>query len=50
MKHFMDISVSRPCIRDNIGRDNIGRRQHWKGQHWKETMLGPEMIQVLTIG
>jgi hypothetical protein len=32
MKHFMDISVSRPCIGtmlegDNIGRDNFGRKQ-----------------------
>jgi hypothetical protein len=39
-----------PLYRDNIGRDNVGRRQLWKGQHWKETTLGPEMIQVLTIG
>jgi hypothetical protein len=39
MKHFMDISVSRPCIGitlegtmlegDNFGRDNIGRKQRW---------------------
>jgi hypothetical protein len=39
IKHFMDISVSRPCIEttlegttlegDNIGRDNVGRKQHW---------------------
>jgi hypothetical protein len=32
MKHFMDISVSRPCIRttlegDNIGRNYVGRKQ-----------------------
>jgi hypothetical protein len=55
MKHFIDISVSHPCIGttlegDNIGRYNVGRRQCWKGQLWKETTLGPEMIQVLTIG
>jgi hypothetical protein len=39
MKHFMDISVSRPCIGttlegttlegDNIRRDNVGRKQRW---------------------
>jgi hypothetical protein len=44
MKHFMDISVSRPCIgttlegttlegdnigRDNVERDNVGRKQRW---------------------
>jgi hypothetical protein len=34
MKHFMDISVSHPCIGTTLGG----------------TMLGPKMIQVLTIG
>ena len=34
MKHFVDISVSHPCI-----WDNVGRRQ----------TLGPEMIKVFAL-
>jgi hypothetical protein len=39
MKHFIDISVSRPCIGTTL-----------EGKRLKETTLGPEVIQVLILG